>query len=172
MTLTEFRTEVLTRVESARDAVRHPEANVHPALFVGSDGGEVAYLPIPPRWFGSRQHKDQLVELIVMTVKRAQPDYVALEQTVMYSKLDVRQLSEHQLRQIAANQVPDGITRPLDDPNAREQLQVVIFSAETTVALNSEITRATGKPPAFGPWEEMDRPSGLLVEPIQTALKR
>jgi hypothetical protein len=171
MTFDEFKAQTLAHVEAERAMIRNPKGDVHPAVIFGGQGGELVPLSVPRGWFGSRQRKDRLASLVATAVTRGRPEFVATVQTAMFTRVNAADLTEEQLRQIANSQVPDGMLPPLEDPNALEMLQVVIFSATTTVAFDSEITRSDG-PPAYAPWQEMDRPSGLLVEPIQAAMRR
>lgn len=171
MTLDEFTAEVFERVSAERQLIRHPEGDVHPALFLQAAGSLVRQT-IPRSWFDSRGRKDRLTSLIATAVLRGRPSYVAFVHTIVYNEVDADTLTPEQREAIMENRIPEGIVAPLQNPEAKERLQVVIFSPETTVAYGSEITRDHRNPPAFGPWEDFGAPSGLMVEPIERAMRR
>jgi hypothetical protein len=170
-TLEQFGAAVCERVRADMPTIHDPEGDIQPSVFA-TVGDTIERIPIPLAFFNSRQGKDLLAAGIAARVRDDRPRMLALTHTVYMLKANVQDLTEEQLRDVAANRVPRGTLAPMDHPDRIEQQHVIAFDDERTLVWTCEITRQTARPPVYGEWEPMDHPAGgLLIEPIQEAMR-
>jgi hypothetical protein len=171
MTLEQFGGAVCELLRAEMPTVTDPDGDVMPAVFSPIPSG-VGKIPIPPEFYANRATKDMLAAAIAARARQERPSMLAISHTAYYVVSDTTELTEEQLRDLAANRVPRGMVAPMEHPDRIETLQVVAFDSRRTLAWASEIKRDGRTAPVFGEWEAFDQMGGgLMLEPIQEAMR-
>lgn len=172
MTFEEFVAEVKERLRADMQSIRHPEGDIHPALFHYFEGESLRRMKIPRSAFSSRQSKDVLVASIAEVSRLMRPVYIGFETTVWIATYDTSGLSKEDREAISRNEMPESFTRPSKAPGRVEAVQLLAFAADDSQASNAFITRDGRNPPVFADWTPMEFTGGLIVEPLQKSMQR
>lgn len=149
-----------------------------PRLYLYADAHQMLHMqPIPFEWFGSRDAKTRLTDIIVQLVHAGECSMVAICQTVMAVRYE-----EGDEPGVA---LPGRITGLMDQykaDNLTELLRFrpdIVFEQATVWLVDREIgkswaatvKRKRGQPPRLVDWQEFKLGGGLLFGPIQEALR-
>lgn len=171
MTFEQFVRRCRARVDAEIATVVDPDGDVLPRIYFAHAGDAVRERLIPVEFFGSRAGKDMLAATLVEGIMINKPLFFAFLHSAYYAAREVSSLSEEQLRQLANNLLPEGMLMPSEAPDRTEILQLVALSSTGTATWQREITRGALSPPGWSDWTELKWVSGLMVEPLQQAMR-
>jgi hypothetical protein len=160
VTLDEFVAEVCERLRADMQSIRHPEGDIHPALFYSFDGESIRRFKIPRSWFETRGSKDVMAHAIEQATTLARPRMIAFESTAW----------------IVHGDVADGIDRdirPSEHPDRKEIVHVIALDRAEHIYAAAEIERDGRNPPSFGAFDVIraDHIEGALWEPLQRGMQ-
>lgn len=163
MNLDEFTTEVRERLRADMQAIRHPEGDIHPALFYVFETA-INRFKIPKTWFSSRSSKDAMARAIGQATKIARPRMIGWTTTSYVLEVPKENIDEYREERKT--------TQIKDMPGNREVVVLVTLDREGYRYLECEITRDGINPPSYGGWtvyEDIDELQGYVLEPIVEA---
>jgi hypothetical protein len=165
VTFDEFVAEVCERLRADMQSIRHPDGDIHPALFYSFDGESIRRFKIPRSWFETRETKDVMAYAIEQATTMVRPQMIAFETTAYMLSVPPEDIDR--VNRERGN-------RPISEmPGRMEIVQVIAISHSDQCVASSEIARDGRNPPTFAPFEvrRPDRMEGALWEPLQRGMQ-
>lgn len=151
------------------------DQDAQPHSYFAAEGIGMSRFALPYWCFNSREAKDDLFAGIAFIGKAMNASIVAIATTMMgfdeshLTDEDRAFMDEH------PNEIPPAVLGPYanltEHPDSIELAQIAVVDREVAHALGAFITRRPGRPPKLEKWLDGPLWGGLMVEPIQEALR-